>query len=92
MSNRKKRPPLPPPGKSVTVQPGAYPVFTSTVAMALLRAVRDPHVAAEAARIVTDSADGMRSCACASATPTWRTLVAIEDDRSNARKESRPAA
>ena len=60
MSNRKKRPPLPPPGKSVTVQPGAYPVFTSTVAMSLLRAVRDPHVAAEATRIVTDSADGMR--------------------------------
>jgi HPt (histidine-containing phosphotransfer) domain-containing protein len=60
MSNRKKRPPVPLPGKSVTVQPGAYPVFTSAVAMALLRAVRDPQVAAEAARVITDSANEMR--------------------------------
>jgi len=60
MSSR-KRPPAPLPGKSVSVQPGAYPVFPSVVAMALSRAVRDPHVHAKAERVVIDSADEMRA-------------------------------
>jgi len=57
----KKRPPAPLPGKSVSVQPGAYPVFTSTAAMALLRALRDPAVAAEATQVIADSADEFRA-------------------------------
>jgi len=60
MSARKKKPPVPLPGKSVTVPPGAYPVFPSVVAMALSRAVRDPEVHAKASRIVEDSAEDMR--------------------------------
>lgn len=61
MSNRKKKPPMPRPGTSVTVPPGAYPVFPSQVAMALMQAVRDPHVQARASRVVEDSAESMRA-------------------------------
>ena len=57
----KKRPPVPLPGKSVKVQPGAYPVLPSVVAMALSRALRDPGVTAKAARVVNDSAEEMRN-------------------------------
>jgi hypothetical protein len=60
MSSRKNKPPLPLPGASVKVPPGAYPVFPSQIAMALMRAVRDPDVHARASRIVENSAEGMR--------------------------------
>lgn len=56
-----KVPPMPLPGKSVTVQPGAYPVFPTAVAMALMQAVRDPCVHAEVSHIMAESAEGMRS-------------------------------
>jgi hypothetical protein len=56
-----QRPPAPQPGKSFKVQPGAYPVFSAGIAMALARQLRDPDVAAEAARIVEGSADAMRT-------------------------------
>jgi len=57
----KKRPPVPPPGKSVSIQPGAYPVFPLSVAMTLMSALRDPDVAAEASRVICDSTDDIRS-------------------------------
>ena len=57
----KKRPPVPLPGKSISVQPGAYPVFSSTVSMALMRALRDPMVASEATRVMADNTEEFRS-------------------------------
>ena len=61
MSGRKiKVPPAPAPGQATKIQPGAYPVFSSTDAMQLMRALRDPEVAAEAARVISDKAEELR--------------------------------
>ncbi len=57
-----KRPPVPPKGKHVTVQPGVYPVFSSNVAMRLGKALRDKEVSAVAENALADTADGMREC------------------------------
>lgn len=57
----KKRPPAPLPGKSVSVQPGAYPVFSTTTSMALMRALRDPMVVAEASQVMAENADQFRA-------------------------------
>jgi hypothetical protein len=57
-----KRPPVPPKGKHVTVEPGAYPVFSPTVAMRLGKALRDTDVSAQAAQALAATADGMRDC------------------------------
>jgi HPt (histidine-containing phosphotransfer) domain-containing protein len=56
-----KRPPAPLPGKSVSVQPGAYPVFPTAIAMALMQAVRDPRVTAEATLVMAESAVNIRA-------------------------------
>ncbi len=55
-----KRPPPPPKGKHVTVQPGTYPVFSSNVVMRLGKALRDADVAAGAEKALAATADGMR--------------------------------
>lgn len=57
-----KRPPAPPKGKHVTVEPGIYPVFSATVAMRLGKALRDTDVSAQAQQALAATADGMRDC------------------------------
>lgn len=62
MSGRKpKVPPIPATGEGTKVPPGAYPVFSSAVAMQLMRTLRDPQVAACAARIISERAEELRS-------------------------------
>jgi hypothetical protein len=61
MSGQKnKAPPMPAPGQAVSIPPGVYPVFPSAIAMRLMRAVRDPEIAADAARIIAEKAEEMR--------------------------------
>jgi hypothetical protein len=57
-----KRPPAPPKGKHVTVEPGTYPVFSPNVAMRLGKALRDTEVSAQAEQTLAATADGMRGC------------------------------
>ncbi len=57
-----KRPPAPGKGKSVTVEPGKYPVFSGAVAMRLGKALRDQDVAAQAEQALAATAGGMREC------------------------------
>jgi hypothetical protein len=56
-----QRPPAPPPGESVTVQPGAYPVFAAAKAMKLTRALRDNDVAKVAVKALADTAETMKT-------------------------------
>lgn len=59
--NKPLRPPAPPPkGEAITVAPGQYPVFSSAVAMGLMRALRDPNTSAKAAEAIADSTAPMR--------------------------------
>ena len=55
-----QRPPAPPKGESVTIEPGRYPVFSSTVVMGLNRALRDPETAAKAQEAVASATQPMR--------------------------------
>jgi hypothetical protein len=59
MSHR-QHPSKPAGAKAVSIPPGEYPVFSGAAAMRLMRAVRDPEVAAKASRIIGASAEGMR--------------------------------
>ena len=54
--NRRKAPKKP----AMTIPPSAYPQLAMTEAMRLLRALRDPKVAHEAACIIADKADDLR--------------------------------
>ncbi len=55
-----QRPPAPPKGEAVTIEPGRYPVFSSSVAMGLNRALRDPETAAKAKDAVAAATAPMR--------------------------------
>lgn len=57
MTSRKIKGPKKP---SVTIQPSAYPKLTCSAAMSLLHALRDPKVAADAARIIASKAEHLR--------------------------------
>ena len=61
MSGRKiKVPPVPASGLAARIPPGVYPVFSSADAMRLMRVMRDPETAAQAARIISEKAEELR--------------------------------
>lgn len=58
--SKPQRPPAPPKGEAVTIEPGRYPVFSSSVVMGLNRALRDPETAAKAKDAVAAATQPMR--------------------------------
>jgi Hpt domain len=56
-----QRPPAPPRGESVTVQPGVYPIMPVAAAMQLSRALRDKGVVQEATQVLADTADSIKT-------------------------------
>lgn len=60
MKQQLRPPAAPPKGEAITVAPGQYPVFSSSVAMGLTRALRDPNVSTRAAEAIAESTAPMR--------------------------------
>lgn len=56
-----QRPPAPPKGEAVTVQPGVYPIMPVAAAMQLSRALRDKGVAQEATQVLASTADSIKT-------------------------------
>ncbi len=58
---KNQRPPVPPKGEAVTVQPGVYPVMPVAAAMQLSRALRDKGVAQEATQVLANSTETIKT-------------------------------
>ncbi len=61
MKKHHQRPPAPPRGEGVTVQPGVYPIMPVAAAMQLSRALRDKGVVQEATPVLADTSESIKT-------------------------------